>query len=62
MGRRQRNYCSFCGRPEGDVDLVLGPGEVAICGPCIAKSAAELAKRYEMLRLRLTESPSPRSP
>lgn len=34
--QRSSRKCSFCGKPQGEVRLVAGPGDVAICHLCIA--------------------------
>ena len=35
-GRRRYRYCSFCHRPEAEVErLIAGPGNVSICDECV---------------------------
>ena len=44
--RSVARYCSFCGREEGDVGVLLaGPGAVFICDICVSECVAVIAKR-----------------
>lgn len=39
------SHCSFCGQTRGDVRFLLrGPGDVAICGECIALAVREMVE------------------
>ena len=41
--RLTRHACNFCGKTQDEVeDIILGPGELAICGECVRVCAALL--------------------
>src|SRR5437868_13110072 len=64
-GRNRNAFCSFCGKSYRDVGpLVEGPGDVYICGECIAlcQSIIDQEKRRRgVAKNTVTNIPSPRS-
>ncbi len=45
-----QRYCSFCGRYEDEVEvLVIGSGKACICETCVEHAAIELEKRNQQL-------------
>ena len=45
-GRKSRNYCSFCGRPENEVPILLTGLNGYICSDCV-KQATEIVAAHE---------------
>ena len=38
MSKKQENYCSFCGRPESQVNLLISGVSGFICDECVGRA------------------------
>lgn len=39
MGNRKVHYCSFCGKPDAEVEQLIAGPDVMICNECVAQCA-----------------------
>ncbi|MBQ2498967.1 MAG: ATP-dependent Clp protease ATP-binding subunit ClpX, partial [Bacteroidales bacterium] len=46
MSKKQENHCSFCGRPESQVQLLLAGVDGYICNDCVDRAHQMLTEEF----------------